>query len=253
MLEVQNLCKNYHTGFLGQKQVHAVKDVSFSIEEGEIFGIFGQSGCGKTTISKIIMGLLPASSGRILYSNRDLTSLNKKGWKAVRREIQMVYQHPQMSFNPRSTIYEACAEPLRIYGLAENRQQEREMVGQMLCEVGVSPDQMKKFPHEISGGQAQRISFARTLALQPRLLILDEPTSMLDISVQAQILQTVRQINREKGITMLFISHDLDIVHAICNHVAVMEKGRIVEAGRVDEVFNHPKHPYTLKLLDARL
>lgn len=253
MLEVQNLCKNYHTGFLGQKQVHAVKDVSFRIEEGEIFGIFGQSGCGKTTISKIIMGLLSASSGQIMYGDRDLTSLSKKGWKAVRREIQMVYQHPQMSFNPRSTIYEACAEPLRIYGLAENRQQEREMVEQMLCEVGVSPDQMKKFPHEISGGQAQRISFARTLALQPRLLILDEPTSMLDISVQAQILQTVRQINREKGITMLFISHDLDIVHAICNRVAVMEKGRIVEAGSVNELFENPKHPYTLKLLDARL
>ncbi len=253
MLEVQNLCKNYRTGFLGQKQVRAVNDVSFSIEEGEIFGLFGQSGCGKTTVSKIIMGLLPASSGKIIYGDKDLLSLNKKGWKSIRREIQMVYQHPQMSFNPRSTVFEACAEPLRIYGLAKNRQQEREMVEQMLCEVGVSPDQMKKFPHEISGGQAQRISFARTLALQPRLLILDEPTSMLDISVQAQILQTVRKINREKGITMLFISHDLDVVHAICNHVAVMENGQIAEAGSVEQVFENPKHPYTLKLLEARL
>lgn len=253
MLEIQHLYKTYQSGLMIQKQTHAVEDVNFRIEDGEIFGLFGQSGCGKTTVSKIIMGLLPATSGRILYGGKDLVTLDRRGWKAIRREIQMVYQHPQMSFNPRSTILESCVEPLRIYGLAESRKEEREMAEKMLREVGVSEDQLKKFPHEISGGQAQRIAFARIMALEPKLLILDEPTSMLDISVQAQILRTIQTINREKHLTMLFISHDLDMIHGICNRVAVMEKGRIVEMGKTDTVFGHPQHPYTRQLLSARL
>ena len=253
MLEVRNLTKTYRSGFFGRSVTHAVQDVSFTIEDGEIFGLFGESGCGKTTTSKIVMGLLRASSGSVLYGDYDLTKLKRRKWKPIRREIQMVYQHPQMTFNPRGTMYAACAEPIRLYKLAKSRGEEAEMIERMVEQVGVSADQLKKFPHEISGGQAQRLSIARTLILQPKLLICDKPTSMLDISVQAQILSILKELNQRDGLTMLYISHDLDVMRALCHRVAVMKEGRIVEMGPVEEVFGHPQHEYTRQLLDARM
>ena len=253
MLEVIDLNKTYRSGFFGRSQTHAVKNVSFRIEDGEIFGLFGESGCGKTTTSKIIMGLLRASSGSILYNDMDLAALKKKQWRKIRREIQMVYQHPQMTFNPRGTMYAACAEPIRLYDLAKDREEEREMVVRMVEQMGVSRDQLKKYPHEISGGQAQRISIARTLALKPRLLICDEPTSMLDISVQAQVLSILKRINEEENLSILYISHDLDVISALCHRVAVMKDGEIVEMGETSWVFNAPRHEYTKQLLAARM
>ena len=253
MLEVTGLTKTYRAGFLGRDHTDAVKNISFAIREGEIFGLFGESGCGKTTTSKILMGLLSATSGSAVYNGTKLVGLKRRQWKPIRREIQMIYQHPQMTFHPRGTIYSACAEPVRLYGLAKNRAEERELIHGMVERVGVSPDQLKKFPHEISGGQAQRISIARTLILQPKLLICDEPTSMLDISVQAQVLSMLKKIHREHGIALLYISHDLDVIRALCQRVAVMKDGEIVEMGQTEAIFSRPSHPYTRALLEARM
>ncbi len=253
MLEIRDLTKTYRSGFFGRNQTHAVKNVSFTIEDGEIFGLFGESGCGKTTISRIVMGLLKAGSGSVLYGDYDLTKLKRRQWKPIRREIQMVWQHPQMTFNPRGTMYAACAEPIRLYRLAKSREEEAEMIRRMVEQVGVSADQLKKYPHEISGGQAQRISIARTLVLQPKLLICDEPTSMLDISVQAQVLSILKELNQRERLTMLYISHDLDVMRALCHRVAVMKAGEIVEMGPTEEVFGNPRHEYTRQLLSARM
>ena len=253
MLEVKELTKTYNSGFLGRVHTHAVNNISFEINDGEVFGLFGESGCGKTTTSKIIMGLIDATSGSVLYNGQELVGRKQKNWKPIRREIQMVYQHPQMTFNPRATIYNACAEPIRLYGLAKNKDEEREMIYNMVEQVGVSRDQLKKFPHEISGGQAQRISIARTLILKPKLLICDEPTSMLDISVQAQVLSLLKEINEKEKLTILYISHDLDVMNAICKRVAVMKSGEIVEMGDTKEVFESPKHIYTKQLISSRI
>lgn len=165
----------------------------------------------------------------------------------------MIFQNPQMTFNPRSTVYDCCADPIRMFHLARNRREERRMVFDMLDSVGISADQAGKFPHEISGGQAQRISIVRALVLEPRLLICDEPTSMLDVSVQAQIMTLIRTLQRKRKMSLLYISHDLDTVRALCDRVAVMQEGRIVEQGRMDDVFEHPQHPSTKALLDSAL
>lgn len=253
MLEVRNVSKFYRSGFWNNQKIEAVQDVSLTIHEGEIFGIVGESGCGKTTLAKIIAGLLVASSGQVLYKEREITSLKKKDWKELRRDIQIVFQHPQMTFNPRSTVYSACMEPVRNYHLAENKAEEEQLVRSALEQVGVLPDQLMKFPHEISGGQAQRVSIARTLILNPKLLICDEPTSMLDISVQAQIMALLKKINQSNRLAMLYISHNLDVIRAMCDRVAVMAKGRIVEMGTTEEVFTNPKDSYTRRLIASQM
>lgn len=250
LLSVEGLCKRYKSGVFGTRIVDAVNNVSFGINKGEIFGLIGESGCGKTSVTKMILGLLKPTGGRILFEGRDITNLNQKQWHTLRKDIQVVFQHPQMTFNPRKDIYFACAEPVRLYELNKNMTEE-DLVKHMLKRVGIPFDQMKKFPHEISGGQAQRISIARALSLNPKLLICDEPTSMLDVSVQAQILRLIKDANEKYGVSMLFISHDLEVIQSMCSRVAVMEKGRIVEMGTVDEIFNSPKHEYTKKLMDS--
>lgn len=253
LLEIRNLSKFYTSGFMRNRTVEAVKDVSFHIEEGEIFGLIGESGCGKSTLTKMMLGLLKPNSGEILYDGKtDLTTLSQRAWKPLRKEIQCVFQHPQMTFNPQRNLYFSCAEPLRLFHMAD-RGQEEEQIRKMTEAVGITFDQMKKFPHEISGGQAQRISIARALALKPRLLLCDEPTSMLDVSVQAQVLQMLLAANREQKVAMLFISHDLEVVERMCSRVAVMQNGRIIETGPTASVFSNPRCDYTRKLLDARI
>ncbi|HWQ42721.1 MAG TPA: ATP-binding cassette domain-containing protein [Desulfosporosinus sp.] len=252
LLEVKSLSEKYHTGFLGQKSVNAVDDVSFTIKEGEIFGLVGESGCGKSTVTKMILGLLKPTFGSVLYHGRDLTKVNRKDWYLLRKEMQVVFQHPQSMFNPRRNIYFSCAEPIKLYKMAKNKAEEEEMVYELIERVGLSKDQLKKYPHEISGGQAQRLSIIRALSLNPKLLICDEPTSMLDVSVQAQILNLLK-VNKGHNLSMLYISHDLEIIRAICNRVAVMRQGRIVEMGSVEEVFENPQHGYTKQLLASNL
>lgn len=252
-LQVKGLSKKYYSGFLGNNVTDAVDDVSFEIKEGEIFGLVGGSGSGKTTVSKIVMGLLKPSAGGVFYNNRDLTKISNREWYLLRKEIQMVFQHPQMTFNPRRNIYFACAEPIRLYKLAKNKTEEKEMVEHLIERVGLTKDQLKKYPHELSGGQAQRLSITRALCLQPKFIICDEPTSMLDVSVQAQILKLLKEIHDEFNITMLYISHDLEVIQSICDRVAVMKNGKIVEIGKTEEIFNNPQHRYTKQLLESAL
>ena len=252
MLEVSHLSKTYISGFFGNKKVDAVKDVSFKINEGEIFGLIGESGSGKTTLTRMIGGFLKPSSGEITFEGKNLIKANAREWHELRRQIQFVFQHPQMTFHPGRDVYFACAEPIRLYHL-DRHITEKEMVRHMLGRVGIQEDQWHKYPHEISGGQAQRIAVARALSLNPKLLICDEPTSMLDVSVQAQILRLLLRANEKYHVAMLFISHDLDVIRAVCRRVAVMYQGEIVEVGTVEEVFGNPRHDYTKKLLSAHM
>ena len=253
MLEVKGLTKSFSTGFWGNKSVNAVNDISFTIEDGEIFGLIGGSGCGKTTTSRMIMGFLKPDAGEICFDGIDLTALKRKQWRKMRQEIQIVFQNPQMTFNPRYTVYDCCAEPVRQFHLAENKVEEWKIVCEMLDSVGVSRDQMRKYPHEISGGQAQRVSLIRALTLQPRLLICDEPTSMLDVSVQAQVIELIKKSQQEKRFSMLYISHNLDVIKAFCDRVAVMNGGEIVEMGDVETVFSSPQQAYTKELLGSAI
>lgn len=252
MLEISHLSKTYTSGFLGNRRVDAVKDVSFQIHTGEIFGLIGESGSGKTTLTRMIGGFLKPSSGEITFEGKNLVKANSREWHQLRQQIQFVFQHPQLTFHPRRNIYFACAEPIRLYHL-DRHMSERDMIRHMLRRVGISEDQWHKYPHEISGGQAQRIAIARALSLNPKLLICDEPTSMLDVSVQAQILRLLLRANEKYHVAMLFISHDLDVIRAVCQRVAVMHKGEIVETGTIEEVFGNPKHEYTKKLLSAHM
>lgn len=252
MLEISHLSKTYTSGFLGKRRVDAVKDVSFQIHSGEIFGLIGDSGSGKTTLTRMIGGFLKPSSGEITFEGKNLVKISAREWHQLRQQIQFVFQHPQLTFHPRRNIYFACAEPIRLYHL-DRHMSEKDMIRHMLRRVGISEDQWYKYPHEISGGQAQRIAIARALSLNPKLLICDEPTSMLDVSVQAQILRLLLRANEKYHVAMLFISHDLDVIRAVCQRVAVMHEGEIMETGTIEEVFGNPKHEYTKKLLSAHM
>ena len=253
ILEVKDLCKIYDSGVIRKNKVRAVDHVSFSMEEGEILGLIGGSGCGKTTLTKMILGLLEPTEGKIFYEGKEITGLKKKQWKELRKDIQVVFQHPQMTFNPRGTIKSACLEPAVNYGLVKTKEEKEKLAEHLIRQVGITKDQLKKYPHELSGGQAQRLSIIRALSLNPRFLICDEPTSMLDVSVQAQILNLLQRKHKEQKLSILFISHDLDVVQAFCSKVAVMKDGKILETGRTEEVFRNPQNEYTKKLLDSRM
>jgi len=253
MLKVSGLNKRYRTGFFDQRITNAVDDVSFEVRENETFGLIGESGCGKTTVAKIILGLMKPTSGSVQYYGRELTKMHNEEWHMLRKEIQVVFQHPQSTFNPRKNMYFACAEPIRLFKLARNRDEEEKMVHELIEKVGLSRDQLKKYPHEISGGQAQRLSIIRALSLHPKLLVCDEPTSMLDVSVQAHVLNLLKLSKEEYKLSMLYISHDLEVVRAVCDRVAVMKQGRIVEMGTVNEVYDSPQHEYTKQLLSSNL
>lgn len=252
-LQVEQITKHYKSGFWGTTTVEAVNGVSFEIEDGEVFGLAGESGCGKTTVSKIILGLLKPSSGRILYDGRNITNLRPGERRELRREIQVVFQNPQMTFHPQRSIYFACSEPIRLYGLAKSKEEERSMIYRLIDQVGLTRELLKKYPHEISGGQAQRLSIVRALSLNPKILVCDEPTSMLDVSVQAQILSLLTQIQKENNLSLLYISHDLEVMRAICHRMAIMKQGRIVEIGTTENIFSNPADEYTKSLLRSEL
>ncbi|MBS1629662.1 MAG: ABC transporter ATP-binding protein [Bacteroidetes bacterium] len=230
--------------------LRAVEDVSFDLNRGEVLGLVGESGCGKSTISRALMGLQEVESGHIHYEGRDLVRLNSAGWRRMRREVQMIFQDPYSSLNPRLTVGDALMEPLRVHSIVPRRLLQQEAL-RLLDWVHLPADSMHRYPHQFSGGQRQRIGIARAIALRPKLIICDESVSALDVSVQAQVLNLLKELQAALKLSYLFISHDLNVVSYIADSVLVMQAGKIVERGKAQEVFEHPRDPYTRRLVEA--
>jgi oligopeptide/dipeptide ABC transporter ATP-binding protein len=259
LLEVKGLTKHFDLSgdplnrlFHGTKLLKAVDHVSFSINEGETFGLVGESGCGKSTTARLITRLIPATGGEVVFQGREILSLPRKRVREIRRDIQMVFQDPFASLNPRMKVLEIVGRPVTLYQRLRGRHK-IDKVAELLGLVGLQPEAMYRYPHEFSGGQRQRIGVARALAARPRLIIADEPVSSLDVSVQAQVLNLFKKLQKELKLTMLFISHDLNVVEYLADVVAVMYAGKIMEIAPAQEIFQFPQHPYTKGLIASNL
>ena len=253
LLEVRHLTKEFtrKKGLFGKgTAVRAVDDVSFAIEKGETFGLVGESGSGKTTTGRCILRLIEPTSGEVVFDGRDVLTLSRTELRRARRDMQIVFQDPYSSLNPRMRVSAIVEEPLIIHKLG-SRAERRSRVKELFELVGLNPDHLERYPHEFSGGQRQRIGLARALALNPSLIVADEPVSALDVSVQAQVINLLMELQQRLGLTYLFIAHDLRLVEHICTRTAVMYLGRIVEMGETAKLFGAPKHPYTRALLSA--
>ena len=231
--------------------IKAVDDVSFSIEPGTTVGLVGESGSGKSTIGKTILKLVTATSGQVLFEGRDVLPMGEDEFRPLRREMQMIFQDPFGSLNPRHTIFQIVGEALEIHFPAMDRNARRERVSELMKQVGLKPEMMERYPHEFSGGQRQRIGIARALAVKPKFIVCDEPVSALDVSVQAQIVNLLQDLQEELGLTYLFIAHDLAVVEHVSDHVLVMYRGKIVESASAEAIYENPQHDYTRKLLAA--
>lgn len=255
LLEVQNLSKTFSIkgGILGREvgTVSAVGNISFRIKKGETLGLVGESGCGKTTLGRSILRLIEPTSGKIIFNGEDITTFGKDRMREMRRKMQIIFQDPYASLNPRMTVRRILAEPLDIHGLFTGKEARRNRLYDLLDCVQLSKDSLNRYPHEFSGGQRQRVSIARALAVQPEFIVCDEPVSALDVSVQAQVVNLLMDLQKEFGLTYLFIAHDLKVVEYISSRVAVMYLGNIVEEARASELYGNAKHPYTKALFSA--
>jgi oligopeptide/dipeptide ABC transporter ATP-binding protein len=254
LLEVKNLTVHFpvRKGLLARQRqyVHAVDNASFTLAEGETLGLVGESGCGKTTTGLAVLRLIPFTSGQVIFQGQDLSSLNRPELRRFRREMQIIFQDPYSSLNPRMTVQRIVSDPLKIHGQG-NSPERAERVAYLLEKVGLTPEQAGRYPHEFSGGQRQRIGIARALALSPKLIVSDEPVSALDVSIQAQIINLLIDLQKEFSLSYILISHDLAVVEYICDHVAVMYLGQIVETAPYRDIYTDPRHPYTQALLSA--
>jgi len=255
LLQVRDLRKEFpvRSGFVIERVTHTVKavdGVSFDIAEGKTLGLVGESGSGKSTTGYCILQLIKPTAGSIRFQGKELTEIGREEMRRMRRELQIVFQDPYSSLDPRMTVGDIVAEPLEVHGVG-NRANRRARVRELLDVVGFNPDYSNRYPHEFSGGQRQRVGVARALALNPSLIVCDEPVSALDVSIQAQILNLLKDLQRDFGLTFLFISHDLAVVRSMSDDIAVMKDGKIVEAGSADDVYERPQHEYTRALLTA--
>ncbi len=254
LLELNDLTVEFPVkgGFFGRQvaAVHAVNQVSMTVYEGETLGLVGESGSGKTTLGRAVLRLIPATAGAIKFGGRDITALSPGGVRPLRQDMQMIFQDPFGSLDPRMTVFQIVSEPLVNYGKGNKREQ-RAQVEELLKIVGLNPGHIHRYPHEFSGGQRQRVGIARALALRPRFIVADEPVSALDVSIQAQVLNLLEQLQHEFGLTYLFVAHNLSVVRHISDRVAVMYLGHVVELADSDELYDSPLHPYTQALMSA--
>jgi len=254
LLEIRNVKKYFGTsgGFFGKSEiVRAVDGVNLTVYEGETLGLVGESGSGKSTLARMILRLIEPTSGEIYFDGQNILKLNRREMRKLRRNIQIVFQDPQSSLNPRMTVKKILSEPFLVHKMYNNKKFIENRILELLRKVGLSAEHLNRFPHELSGGQRQRLCIARALTLNPRLLVLDEPTSSLDVSVQAQILNLLQNLQKELNLTYIFISHDLGVVKYVADRIAVMYAGRIVEIAEKRDLFEKPLHPYTQLLLSA--
>jgi ABC-type oligopeptide transport system ATPase subunit len=252
-IEIKHLSKTYiRRPFLGKRtEKKVLQDVSLTLKEGRVLGLVGESGCGKSTLCKVLLGIEPFSAGEVWINGKNRNHLSRAERKDLCRQMQVVFQDPYSSLDPRMNVYQLLSEPLAIHGLYPNKQERKNFLRKLLEAVGLSVSFFPRYPHEFSGGQRQRICIARALALNPRILLADEPVSALDVSVQAQILNLIKKIKEERNLSVLFVTHDFAVARFLCDDIAVMHDGQIVECAPAEELFTHAVHPYTQKLLRA--
>jgi peptide/nickel transport system ATP-binding protein len=250
MIELDGITKNYSSGYFSRQTKQAVRDASLFIEKGETLGLVGESGCGKSTLGRISLKLIQPSGGKVWFDGIELTALSKSALRRIRPRMQIVFQDPDTALDPRMSIGESIAEPIKIWQ-RRGRHEMTNRILELLDTVGLQSDLITRYPFELSGGQKQRASLARALALDPEFLVADEPTSALDLSVQAQMLCLLKDIQKKRNLTLLFISHDLQVIQSMADRVAVMKEGVILETQKTSDLFTSPKHPYTKRLIHA--
>lgn len=251
ILELHNVSRSFSHGIFRTHTIQAVHQVSFSLEHGKTFGLVGNSGCGKTTLSRLITRLLPLTSGHILFQGEDIAHLDGKKAKAYHRAVQMIFQNPEASLDPSMHIRDSLLEALSIHQIGSTREERMDKILQTLGLVGLSEALLSRYPHQISGGEAQRLVICRALLLEPKVLLLDEPTAMLDVSVQASIMNLLKALQQELGLTYLYITHDIELLSWISDTIGVMQQGQLVELGSRAQIIESPDHPYTKTLLDS--